>query len=146
MGFIRRAVLLIAPVLLLTIVACGGEDPSPSPTPTPEPTASPTQTPTAPPTPVPTPEPTPTPIATPVAVPTPTPWPVNSPIYTVPEGVQGGVLETISPAVFAHRDVHQTLQDALATLGPGLVYSRMLRVRTGRGCGAAFAGAGMRSV
>ena len=128
MGLIRRAVLLIAPVLLLTIVACGGDEPSPSPTPSPEPTASPTQTPTAPPTPVPTPEPTPTP--TPTAVPTPTPWPVNSPISSVPDGVPGGVLETISPAVFTHRDVHQTLQDALATLGPGLVYSRMLRLRT----------------
>ena len=55
---------------------------------------------------------------------------MNSPIYPAPEGVQGGVLETISPAKFAHRDVHQTLQEALATLGPGLVYSRMLRVRT----------------
>ena len=63
-------------------------------------------------------------------MPTATPWPENSPIYPAPEGVQGGVLETISPAKFTHRDVHQTLQDALATLGPGLVYSRMLRVRT----------------
>ncbi len=126
MGLIRRAALLTLPILLLMIIACGGDEPSSTPTPTPEPTETPAPTST----PTPTPTPAPTIAPTPVAVPTPTPWPVNSPIYPVPEGVQGGVLETISPAKFTHRDVHQTLQDALATLGPGLVYSRMLRVRT----------------
>lgn len=132
MGFVRRAALLIVPILLLTIVACGGDDtPSPTPTPTSTPTVEATPTPTPPPTPTPTPTPVPTVAPTPTATPAPTPTPeIFSPIFPAPEGVVGGVLEIISPAKFQHRDVHQTLQESLATLGPGLVYSRMLRVRT----------------
>ena len=130
MGFVRRAAFLFAPILLLTILACGGGDDTPSPTPTPTPTAeAPTSTPLPTQTPMPTPVPTVvvTPIATPVPAPTPR---IFSPIFPPPDGFSGGVLETISPAKFPHRDVHQTLQEALTTLGPGLVYSRMLRVRT----------------
>ncbi len=127
MGLIRRVALLVVPILLLTVAACGGDEPTPSPTPTPVPTVADTPAPTPPPTPTPEPQPTPTPTAVPTPVPTPR---IYSPIFPPPDGVQGGVLETIAPAKFAHRDVHQTLQDVLATYGPGLVYSRMLRVRT----------------
>ena len=44
---------------------------------------------------------------------------------------RGGNLVLASMADYPHRDVHQTNQETLATLGPGLAYSRLMRVGTG---------------
>ena len=73
-------------------------------------------------TPIPTQQPTPT------AMPAPTPTPVVSPS---PGGSAGGTLTLVSAADIPHRDVHQVRQEPLAALGPGLAYSRLLRLRTG---------------
>jgi peptide/nickel transport system substrate-binding protein len=75
-----------------------------------------------------TPDPTATPQPTPTAVPQPTPTPVVSP---PPNGQRGGSLTVAASADVPHRDVHQELQETLTTLGPGLAYSRLLRLRTG---------------
>lgn len=45
---------------------------------------------------------------------------------------QGGYLVLASMADYPHRDVHQSAQETLATLGPGLAYSRLLRLEAGR--------------
>ena len=72
--------------------------------------------------------PTPTQQATPTAMPVPTPTPVVAPS---PGGSAGGTLTLVSAADIPHRDVHQVHQETLAALGPGLAYSRLLRLRTG---------------
>ena len=45
---------------------------------------------------------------------------------------RGGHLALASMADYPHRDVHQSAQETLATLGPGLAYSRLLRLESGR--------------
>ena len=44
---------------------------------------------------------------------------------------RGGHLVLASMADYPHRDVHQSAQETLATLGPGLAYSRLLRLEAG---------------
>ena len=44
---------------------------------------------------------------------------------------RGGTLTIVSREAIAHLDVHQEVSPALATWGPGLAYSRLLRFRTG---------------
>ena len=115
--------------------------PQPSPTatipPTVTPTTAPTPTPTAPPSPTPvqtsTPAPTATPEPTPTPSPTPFPTPTATPVVVPPPlgGVRGGVLSTVALANIEHLDVHQEIQETLASLGPGIAYSRLLRLRTG---------------
>ena len=147
--------------LMLVLVACSSPTPTPTPTPTtaPTPTPIPTATPTPTPTPTltPTPNPTPTPTATPSPTPAPTlttaapistPEPTSTPaptttpvptatptatpvIHSVPLGQPGGRLTTIALANVVHFDVHQEVQETLTSLGPGVVYSRLLRLRTG---------------
>ena len=46
-------------------------------------------------------------------------------------GQPGGRLTTIGLANIHHLDVHQEVQETLASLGPGIVYSRLLRLRAG---------------
>ena len=75
---------------------------------------------------LPTQEPTPQPL--PTEVPTPVPQEVSMP---VPIGESGGTVTVAGFSEIAHRDVHQTLQEALTALGPGLAYSRLLRLSTG---------------
>ena len=48
-------------------------------------------------------------------------------------GKQGGSLTVAGFADVPHRDVHQTVQETLASLGPGLAYSRLLRLQPGTG-------------
>ncbi|HZA21170.1 MAG TPA: ABC transporter substrate-binding protein [Dehalococcoidia bacterium] len=74
--------------------------------------------------------PTPESIATPMptATPEPTPTPVVS---QPPDGLSGGSLTVAASADIPHRDVHQEFQETLTSLGPGLAYSRLLRLRTG---------------
>ena len=82
-------------------------------------------------------DPTPTPSATPKPTPSPTqmasPSPTASPtpvVSTPPPGVSGGTLIAIATADIPHRDVHQTVSETLAFRGPGIAYSRLLRLRT----------------
>ena len=110
-------------LLLVTLVGCSIQPPQP-----PQPPVLPEKPPpsvvivTPEPTPIPTQQPTPT------AMPAPTPTPVVS---LPPGGSAGGYLTLVSVADIPHRDVHQVRQETLAALGPGLAYSRLLRLRTG---------------
>ena len=72
----------------------------------------------------------------PVASQAATPQPVAADIPATEEtdpGVarRGGHLVLASMADYPHRDVHQENQETLATMGPGLAYSRLLRLSTG---------------
>lgn len=124
----RPAALLtvLLPVLLVVLLlgaACAEPTPSPAATPVPAPTpTSESPTPTA------TPVPAPTPTATPVPAPTPTPV-----VFPAPAGEAGGRLTVAAAAPVVHRDVHQEIQETLASLGPGIAYSRLLRLRSGEG-------------
>ena len=74
----------------------------------------------------------PTPVASYPA--TPQPAPVDTPVVeqTGPGSARrGGHLVLAAMADYPHRDVHQDNQETLATLGPGLAYSRLLRLSTG---------------
>jgi peptide/nickel transport system substrate-binding protein len=48
-----------------------------------------------------------------------------------PAGRSGGTLTVAALADIPHRDVHQERQETLTALGPGLAYSRLLRLRSG---------------
>lgn len=63
-------------------------------------------------------------------VPVPTPTAV---IASAPPGSSGGALTVAAAAEIPHRDVHQEVQETLTALGPGLAYSRLLRLRSGQG-------------
>ena len=108
-------------LLLIMVVGCSTQPP-----------ARPEESPTSAvfPTPVPTQQLTPTamPALTATATPAPLPTPVVSPS---PGGSAGGTLVLVSTADIPHRDVHQVRQETLAAHGPGLAYSRLLRLRTG---------------
>ena len=64
------------------------------------------------------------------SVPVPSPTAVVSP---APPGSLGGTLKVVAVAEIPHRDVHQEVQETLTALGPGLAYSRLLRLRSGQG-------------
>ena len=63
-------------------------------------------------------------------LPVPTPTAV---VATAPTGSTGGTLTLAATAEIPHRDVHQEVQETLTALGPGLAYSRLLRLRSGQG-------------
>ncbi|PKB80657.1 MAG: hypothetical protein BZY88_08410 [SAR202 cluster bacterium Io17-Chloro-G9] len=108
------------------LVACSAATPAPTLTPpatsdlgataTPEPTAAAAVRPTqiTQPTATMTPKPTPETVALPPTI-----------------GVTGGSLTIAGLADIPHRDVHQAVQETLTSLGPGLAYSRLLRLSTG---------------
>lgn len=96
--------------------------------PTPFPTVQPISPPTSAPTSTPLPSPTAAPEPRPADTPVPTATPVVSPI---PQGQYGGSLQVAGFAGIPHRDVHQTVQEMVSSLGPGLAYSRLLRLRLG---------------
>lgn len=114
--------------LLLILLACAPSAITPTPAPQPTPTLPPT--PTATPTPtrvhIATPTPEATPVATPSHKPTPTPLAPAAPMLH-----RGGTLTTLTSANVPHYDVHQEISEALTSLGPGLAYSRLLRLSTG---------------
>ena len=129
---------------LLWSVSCGDQpDPEPSPTfapapPTTTPRVAATPTPSAPGAQVPTPGPisTPTRIPTPVVVQTETPVaatprPVPSVRPTPDPRSRGGTLNIASAENIAHQDVHQDVSPALSSWGPGIAYSRLMRLETG---------------
>ena len=65
---------------------------------------------------------------------TPAPAPADSPtVAEIDQGTprRGGHLVLASMADYPHRDVHQSSQATLASMGPGLAYSRLLRVSSG---------------
>ena len=110
--------LLIPGLLLLALVACSSDAPAPE-VPAAEPESEPVAVYFPPPPPV-----------------TPAPGPVVLPVQTQQDSKQdgryGGSLVVAGMADFPHRDVHQEYQETLATLGPGLAYSRLLRVSAGQ--------------
>jgi len=109
--------LLLTTVLFLTLLvalACSPADPTNHPatdsTSSPTPVASPTQA----------------SVAAPAAMPLTT-------AASTPGA--GGSLTVAGLADIPHRDVHQEVQEALTTLGPGLAYSRLLRLSASQGGG-----------
>ena len=140
-------------LVILLSVACGGPpDPEPtatlvstatsvpSPTATPSATVMPTPSPRAGDLRTPAPEPTSTPADAPTPMPpatmTPvpaTPLPLTSvPARPTPESVStGGALNLESVQNIPHQDIHQDVSPALSTWGPGIAYSRLMRLETG---------------
>lgn len=114
-------------LLLLALAACGSEAPAPGgPAAPPVPVAVPAVAPAMVPAMVPT--------AAPAAAVAPPPVGTAPPPLVIPtlgDGRHGGSLTVAGMADFPHRDVHQEYQKTLTTLGPGLVYSRLLRVSVG---------------
>ena len=139
-----RLAFVLGPLLAAMLAACASSTPTPTLTPTPSLAPTPTEapTPTSIPTasPSPTLEPSPTPV--PTSTPTPTPEPTSTPLPTAtpaptpvvsrpPTGRPGGRFTTLAPANVPNLDVHQEVQETLTSLGPGIAYSRLLRLRTG---------------
>ena len=129
----KAKILGIAGVASL-LLACNAATPAPSATPplplTPAisgPTPAPV-TATPGPTVEPAVQPTSGPQPTEVATPRPTPLSVAPPVSI---GVTGGSLNIAGLADIPHLDVHQAVQETLTSLGPGLAYSRLLRLSTG---------------
>ena len=136
----RRVALTMAfGCILLLSSAC--DDPAPPPTPTPPPPTvipTPTQIPPSPTTPPLSPSPTPiqilpsptptetalVPTATPVPAPL-TPSPISDP------RARGGTLNLSTKEAIPHQDVHLDVSPALAIWGPGIAYSRLLRLKSG---------------
>ena len=120
-------------ILFSLVIGCDRDvDPIPEPSPTtapsptaiPSPTASPKPTPTrVPPTRAPTPLPS-------VSTATPVPIP-QSPVPTPDSRTRGGALNLSTSQNIAHLDVHMDVSPALSTWGPGIAYSRLLRLKTG---------------
>ena len=77
----------------------------------------------------------PTPTATPAPTTTPSPTPLPATPTLIPLSA-ASVLTIATPADPPHYDVHQTFSPALHRLGPGLVYSRLLRFRSDEETGA----------
>ena len=102
----------LVPVLLMLAIGCGpSQEPAPSATPS---------------------EPTATATLTSVVTNAPTAGPSASPpLATLPAGEYGGHIVALARADVEHFDVHQDVSAALAARGPGVAYSRMLRLRTG---------------
>ena len=62
--------------------------------------------------------------------------PVSQPtpvISVAPSGTDGGTLTMAASADIPHKDVHQDVQETLTSMGPGLTYSRLLRLLSGKG-------------
>ncbi len=116
--------------LAILVLACASNGSNPSPTLQPAPTAE---------QPVPAatqiPAPTTIPASTNAPAPTPTlvPAPLPGTLGNQGGGEQGGSLTVAGFADVPHRDVHQTVQETLTSLGPGLAYSRLLRLQPGTG-------------
>ncbi len=129
---------------LLWSASCGDQpDPEPNSTFVPAP---PTLTPRVAATPTPSvPDaqtPTPGPISAPTRIPTPAVMPTATPIVATPRPVspamptpdsrsRGGTLNLASAENIAHQDVHQDVSPALSSWGPGIAYSRLMRLETG---------------
>ncbi|MBM3926511.1 MAG: hypothetical protein FJ320_11135 [SAR202 cluster bacterium] len=69
-------------------------------------------------------EASPEPVEGPTVTASPTPV-----IFTPPPATPGGVLTAVVTTDIPHRDFHQTISETLATRGPGISYSRLLRLK-----------------
>ena len=141
---LRRLALLQALILILSASAAltaGCSKPA-TPTPTAVPPSTPTVVilPTSTPVPSPTAVPSPAPTVAVLPTSTPTTQPRPTPAAPTPVPVEptatpltrsGGTLNLSSRATIAHQDVHDEASPALATWGPGIVYSRLLRLQSG---------------
>jgi peptide/nickel transport system substrate-binding protein len=96
-----RLTFVFAVAFVLLVFACTQEESIPTPTPIPSPTPTTTQE--------------PTPIAT----------------WMNPDAQHGGTLVIATGKEAPSLDVHQEFSATLAARGPGLVYSRLLRLRSG---------------
>ena len=153
MRFLGKAKVVVFPVIAALLIGCSSaaEAPSPAlvPVVAPPPASSPIPTSTNPgaaarksmATQVPAALPSPTPRAalasrpaSDQAVPPAAPA-ATSVVSAAPAGKPGGSLKVAGFADIPHRDVHQSVQEALTSMGPGLAYSRLLRLRTGPGSG-----------
>ena len=129
---------LVLGLALLWSVACG-DQPGPEPNPTFAPgLPTATLTPSVPDVRAPTPGPTSTPTRTPTpAVAAPeipivaTPRPIPSVRPTPDPRLRGGTLNLASAQNIVHQDVHQDVSPALSSWGPGIAYSRLMRLETG---------------
>lgn len=74
-----------------------------------------------------TPPPTPTLTSTPVATPT----PADRPSPSVSPQPAKGSATLVAPGAPEHLDVHQSASEVLLSFGPGIVYSRLLRLKGG---------------
>lgn len=81
--------------------------------------------------PVATPTPTVIPSPTPTATQEPTPTPTPAKTWMNPEAQYGGTLLIATGNEAPSLDVHQEFSATLAARGPGLVYSRLLRLKSG---------------
>ena len=122
MRHLTKAQIIFIYGVVLLLWACSSTNPATTSAPLPESTIAATATP------VPASKPTTRSIA-PTPIPTAAPTPVGAPAG----GKSGGSLTVAALADIPHRDVHQSVQETLASLGPGLAYSRLLRLRSGPG-------------
>ena len=130
MRHLARLVIIIG--LLLLAAACQSDSQAPA-TEESRPTATPDPTETIQATATPAPTATQAPTATaPAATPAPTPTPEPAAAWTpAPQGERGGTLRVAGFADVPHLDVHQSVQETLASLGPGLAYSRLMKLQPG---------------
>ena len=123
MQFLKSSPLLLALTMLIPLLSCAGPQSRDLAPASHEP-------------------PTPSYMTAPTKAPLPTiqvadPVPTDSPIIQGKRdqekltGLHGGTLTIASSADAANFDVHSTHQKTISTLGPGLVYSRLLRIQTG---------------
>ena len=152
MRYLRKSSVAALLGLALVLLACTATStpfpantalPSAAPQSTPAPTSepempAPTATPKQPPsprpalTPTPTALPAPTPTTAPASTSTSIAIPTAEPVVSVaPQGKPSGTLRVAGTADIPHRDVHQSVQEMMTSLGPGLAYSRLLRLRSG---------------
>ncbi|MBI4198753.1 MAG: ABC transporter substrate-binding protein [Chloroflexi bacterium] len=75
------------------------------------------------------PTPTPTPMLTPT--PTATPTPAAGPSPSVSPQPAKGSATLVAPGAPEHLDVHQSASEMLLSFGPGIAYSRLLRLKSG---------------
>ena len=146
-GAMRFAVWTTLALIPIIALGCGESAPdtpptaiaiAPPPTAAPEATRTPTPepAPTAPPSPTATSEPTRTPAPPTAILPTASPVPIPvppTPFPTPDPRARGGTLNIASEHDIAHQDVHADVSPALAAWGPGIAYSRLMRLRTGEG-------------
>ena len=136
-----RSVALVMALGCILLLSQACDDPAPASTPTPPPpTVSPSPT-QIPPSPTPPPlSPSPTPIQIlPSPTPTetalvPTATPVPAPLTPSPTSdprTRGGTLNLSTKEAIPHQDVHLDVSPALAIWGPGIAYSRLLRLKSG---------------
>ena len=121
-------------LILVLATGCGQDvEPTPTPLPTTPPTATTVPSPTATAEPTATSAPstaTPSPTAVPAATASPVPV-TPTPVPTPDSRNRGGTLNLSTSENIPHLDIHLDVSPALSTWGPGIAYSRLLRLKSG---------------